>query len=956
MLINVKKYFLLCVLAISSQTSFGQVGNYLEEWRWVHFTKEDGLPSNIIFDVVESSDGGVWASTLSGIAWYDGFRWNKIDSAMGLPEVQPQKMCINSSGMLSVVINGKIYVGNKNGFQKIDIPEDIAIMDSRIFAANYRSDSLMIIQTTIKISETYFYSHGGVSKSHAKTPTPVTGLWCTKSGRIIINSHNGLFYWSENSWKNIWDYETTHERFIRSVVENESGYGAITIDSPKEEIGVWQYQNRKRYYQHSSQIYQPVRTIDISNDGNIFAVFESGDVKEKGKNDWMQITPVPKQLTGVLFVKYRSNNDLWVGTDHGLFLHRTTGSPWTMLRHKDPDSRNIVMEIFKDRKNTIWIGTANGLEIREPGMPVRYISHIQSKPLGLITGINEDEQGVWISSGANFEGAYCFNGKFWKHYGRAEGLHAQRVHKIRKDSKGRLWFLGLGATEKDKDPGAFVYEKGKFKNINVDNGLLHNRVYSFAETKSGSLWFGTSNGLSKYDNGTWKYWKTPSERFYVLEIDKQDRVWFSNFNSKIGFIDGNDSMQFVWNVNEENYYSQKVWDIQSDENDVLWVATTKGLFSYQDSIWTHLNADAGASLRELRVVLPIKDKVWVGGHGSGIGVLDRSLTNIPLEIHIRKPINEESHTHFEWSVAAHWGLIISQDIETRYCITGKGWSQWTKDRKLSIANSLFGRLTLKVQAKHPYSSEVQSEEVISYYIQPPFYLSPAFISVNGAVLVVILTLVLRNERQKKIYELKVQRNSERISSDLHDEIGSNLGTIALLSQRLFHDKNLTRTAKNDLSLITKTSLETANYLQDIVWYTDPKHDTSDNLVYHLKEIAEVMLKGKKIYLHISGDAKDLDSRIVIRRNIYLIFKEILHNIIKHSNATTVEIIFFKNIDSFGIDIREDGVGFDITKIKRGNGLNNIELRAKEVGGEIIIHSIPEIGTSISVTFKNHVNT
>ena len=102
-----------------------------------------------------------------------------------------------------------------------------------------------------------------------------------------------------------------------------------------------------------------------------------------------------------------------------------------------------------------------------------------------------------MTSGSAYEGAFRFDGSAWSHFGPEQGLHGYR-HKVRIDRQGRPWFLGLDAPHHGgyaAGTGAAVYEDGRFTHWTTADGLIHDRVFAFAEGREGEFWFGTLGGL-----------------------------------------------------------------------------------------------------------------------------------------------------------------------------------------------------------------------------------------------------------------------------------------------------------------------------------------------------------------------------------------------------------------------------------------------------------------------------
>ena len=189
----------------------------------------------------------------------------------------------------------------------------------------------------------------------------------------------------------------------------------------------------------------------------------------------------------------------------------------------------------------------------------------------------------------------------------------------------------------------------------------------------------------------------------------------------------------------------------------------------------------------------------------------------------------------------------------------------------------------------------------------------------------------------------------RIASDLHDEIGSNLSSISLSSQLIKKSSNLSDKIKNQLEEITITAKETADSVRDIIWFINPEHDKAENLLSKMKDTAARMLPG--IAYTFNNNGRIYIESLQARRNLFLIYKEILNNIAKHSEAKKVIIDIDDGASAFKLNIADDGKGFDKENITLGNGLKNIQKRLKESNGKIGIISQPGSGTEISILIK-----
>jgi hypothetical protein len=203
---------------------------------------------------------------------------------------------------------------------------------------------------------------------------------------------------------------------------------------------------------------------------------------------------------------------------------------------------------------------------------------------------------------------------------------------------------------------------------------------------------------------------------------------------------------------------------------------------------------------------------------------------------------------------------------------------------------------------------------------------------------------------------KEQKLRDQISSDLHDEVGSSLSSIA------FSIKSLERKVKikapetlpilDDIYASSSTSIDN---LRDAVWVINPKNDSIGELLDKMRSFAYVLLPAAEIQLEFDNafdrlgkDPNKLKINTKQRRNVYLIFKESLNNIVKHAQAKTVMINIKREKNGVKIFIKDDGIGMDLTKEYKGIGIKNLKKRAKESLIDLQLNSQLGIGTSITM--------
>ena len=220
------------------------------------------------------------------------------------------------------------------------------------------------------------------------------------------------------------------------------------------------------------------------------------------------------------------------------------------------------------------------------------------------------------------------------------------------------------------------------------------------------------------------------------------------------------------------------------------------------------------------------------------------------------------------------------------------------------------------------------------------------------------------KKQKEIVLLKKESEHAllnerlRISRDLHDDMGSTLGSISIYSEVV-----KTRTIRNEnadeaIAKIGNASRELIDKMSDIVWSLNPNNEGFEQLQNRIQVFAAIMLTPHEILYTIYTDeeVKRLKLSAEQQKNVYLIYKEAIHNIIKYAECSQVEIKMNFNADEFAITIKDNGKGFDINILNQGeslggNGIKNMEARAENIKAGFNIYSVKNEGTTIGLKLK-----
>jgi signal transduction histidine kinase len=315
--------------------------------------------------------------------------------------------------------------------------------------------------------------------------------------------------------------------------------------------------------------------------------------------------------------------------------------------------------------------------------------------------------------------------------------------------------------------------------------------------------------------------------------------------------------------------------------------------------------------------------------------------------------------NFFFSVSSP-SFFDSKRIKYNYLLKNKQgdvqWQQNSNSADFEIKNLLPGVYTLIVLVKYPGNVYPEKKLLYSFTIYPPFWKEWWFVLLSAfcilGVMVLLFYWIYRRNLQKQFIKMEretaIEKERTRIALDMHDDFGTNLSRIKFISEKiqLLHKQDIDLIY--DLSKISTFSDEMTGKLNEIVWALNQRYDSLDDLIGYCRSFAADFLQDKNIELDFMAP-KHMNLKIPgeIRRNIFIVIKESLNNIFKHSGATSVSIEF--NLSSqLQILIKDNGKGIDLSNIRPfANGLNNMKARIESVGGQIEI--INHAGTEIIVT-------
>lgn len=599
-----------------------------------------------------------------------------------------------------------------------------------------------------------------------------------------------------------------------------------------------------------------------------------------------------------------------------------------------PDAGN-VSSVSVDSHDRLWISSWRAIVVTDKNFNVIKTINHDNKPDTLSRDKTNylliDKDSVWIASYKN--GIDFFNTDYKRlgHIAPNEhGLNESLIWKMYKDTHGRIWLLGNAFFHR-YDPATKQFRQYTFSSDDVPYPV------DIAERKDGSFLIATKNGLVHFDPVTEKYTYIRSpllqkeDNIKSVCTDENDNAWFLTDAHLVqyDFVTGNFTL----------YGKEDGLDITDELMSIRFIEKNKYLIGQQFSftIFTP-NASKNNS---------IAPKILI----TQVSVNDSAImiTNEPLEL---KLLYYQNRVSFNFSAINY---IRPEQNNFSYRLKGAdtGWT-YTYTGFVSYANLAPGTYLFEVKVQN-YAGVWSNTRSVSIIIAPPFWKTWWFISLLILALAILFFSVVKYIAQRnlkeKILRLEkeqaIEKERNRIARDMHDDLGSGLTKIAILSEVAKTQLQQPDKAKAQLENISVSSRELVDSMQDIIWVLNPRNDTLDSLASYVREYALKFFEPfeSAIQFNYPENIPVVKLTEEQRRNIFLVIKESFNNIVKHAWCDTVKLQLQKKNNSIIFIIEDDGKGFDMTNTRTfGNGLQNMRTRMLQVNGTYDITSEPGKGT------------
>lgn len=290
------------------------------------------------------------------------------------------------------------------------------------------------------------------------------------------------------------------------------------------------------------------------------------------------------------------------------------------------------------------------------------------------------------------------------------------------------------------------------------------------------------------------------------------------------------------------------------------------------------------------------------------------------------------------------------DLEYFYSLNSDEWLR-TESPYINFSKLPGGDYVFKLKVLYTGNRKIQGETFLNIHIQKKFHETIWFYLM---IIVLTFSLVYLIYRIRLNRLLAVEKVRFQLSRDLHDDMGSTLSTINILSaiagDKLDADP---ASARQYIQRISQNSQQMMESMDDIVWSINPANDSMKRVVYRMREFASGILEPKGIELHFESEEslQDLKLNMAHRRDFYLIFKEAINNSVKYSGCTKLRVRFYTEGSFLVLEVKDNGTGFNPTEFQDGNGLVNMRKRAAAIRAQFKLQSAPGEGTAIEIRLK-----
>lgn len=637
---------------------------------------------------------------------------------------------------------------------------------------------------------------------------------------------------------------------------------------------------------------------------------------------------------------YRNNHKLFIASyGDGLYEWDLNSDKLTQYRiggRTGTAGQNTVWNVHIKRGDTLWIGTQIGLFWYNQ-RDHKYGRLKQFHPSALdsfaITTQFTDTKGlVWMGLGAG-HGVCVYNpvNNTFRLYPKGPSAYPFRYPiAMAEDSMSNIWFL----SDNVPDLVYWIRKSNKFKVISLPG--LRVKTYkptgAFYLDKKGIIWYGLESvGLVRYDPKSNKLMAFGRERglntdlLYSIIQDKSGKLWIATAQGISCFEPS--KKHFVNFTTADGLPAEYCSTLNYNDRhpDVVYAGAAGKIIYFSPDRFKRVNKPVRVQLTRLLV----NNKPVIISTGKKISLPYRS-NDITFDI---------------------TGINLTDGVGNRYeyRLGNNNWIDIGNQREIRFASLAPGQYHFYFRAARRDGGWSPLTDHLQLTIKPPFTRTIWFYLL---ILVFVGGAFYAWYRYRMMQMLKLDRMRSQISHDLHDDIGSRLTNISMMSlllQRTIRKGQGDHLAPDLLERINEESRSASQSMREIVWNVNPDNDDLGNAFPRMLRYATDLLEIKDINVQasvpeLSGIKLDIEER----RDLFLIFKEVIHNVAKHANAKEVTIVVKLHGKMLKLQIADNGFGFNRQALPYRNGLDYMEERAKHHHWQLSVFSSPGKGTLVSI--------